>query len=96
MGGRDKNLDYMSIKKIIKRKAKKLFLYGENKFKLSKYLNDINYEICVNLESAVHSSLVQAKPNDIILFSPGTSSFDQFKSYIERGKSFNSYVRQFT
>ena len=96
MGGKDKNLDYMSIKEIIKRKAKKLFLYGENKFKLSKYLNDINYEICVNLESAVQSSLVQVKPNDIILFSPGTSSFDQFKSYIERGKSFNSYVRQFT
>ena len=40
--------------------------------------------------------LIQAKHNDIILFSPGTSSFDQFKSYIERGNSFNSYVRQFT
>ena len=96
MGGKDKNLDYMSIKKIIKRKAKKLFLYGENKFKISKYLNDINYEICVDLKSAVQNSLDQAKPNDIVLFSPGTSSFDQFKSYIERGKSFNSYVRQFT
>ena len=64
--------------------------------KISKYLNDINYEICVDLKSAVQNSLDQAKPNDIVLFSPGTSSFDQFKSYIERGKSFNSYVRQFT
>ena len=86
----------MSIKKVMKRKTKKIFLYGENKFKISRYLNDINCEICIDLKSAVKNCLIQAKHKDIILFSPGTSSFDQFKSYIERGNSFNSYVRQFT
>ena len=96
MGGKDKNLDYMSIKKVMKRRTKKIFLYGENKFKISRHLNDINCEICIDLKSAVKNCLIQAKHNDIILFSPGTSSFDQFKSYIERGNSFNSYVRQFT
>ncbi len=33
--------------------------------------------------------------NDIILFSPGSSSFDLYKNYIERGKDFDKLVKKY-
>ena len=32
---------------------------------------------------------------DVILFSPGGESFDQFKDYSHRGKVFNNYIKKF-
>ena len=67
----------------------KLYLYGENRFTLSKicneetfcteYLNDIIMEIKI-------------EPNTLILFSPAAQSLDQFKSYIERGNVFKDLI----
>jgi len=34
-----------------------------------------------------------AKTGDVVLFSPGTSSFDMFKSYADRGDQFRELVR---
>jgi UDP-N-acetylmuramoylalanine--D-glutamate ligase len=35
-----------------------------------------------------------ARPGDTVLFSPGTSSFDMFRSYEERGDTFKQLVRE--
>ena len=32
---------------------------------------------------------------DVILFSPGGESFDQFKDYSHRGRIFNKYIKKF-
>ena len=34
-----------------------------------------------------------AQPGDVVLFSPGTSSFDMFKNYAERGNLFRTLVQ---
>ena len=34
-----------------------------------------------------------ASPGDVVLFSPGTSSFDMFKSYADRGDQFRKLVQ---
>ena len=46
-------------------------------------------EVCGTLERAVESAIHDAEKGDCILLSPGAASFDQFKSYGERGNCFS-------
>ena len=45
------------------------------------------------LADAVERAHSSAKPGEMVLFSPGTSSFDMFKSYADRGDQFRALVR---
>ena len=45
-----------------------------------------------SLERAVKLAREHARPGDVVLFSPGTSSFDMFKNYAERGNQFRELV----
>jgi UDP-N-acetylmuramoylalanine--D-glutamate ligase len=46
------------------------------------------------LEEAVSLASELAHPGDAVLFSPGTSSFDMFRNYGERGNIFKSLVQK--
>ncbi|MEO7319661.1 MAG: UDP-N-acetylmuramoyl-L-alanine--D-glutamate ligase, partial [Chthoniobacteraceae bacterium] len=46
-----------------------------------------------SLETAVQLARESAQPGDVVLFSPGTSSFDMFKNYAERGSLFRALVQ---
>ena len=46
-----------------------------------------------SLEKAVALANGLAQPGDIVLFSPGTSSFDMFKNYADRGNQFRALVQ---
>ena len=48
------------------------------------------------LEEAVDVAHQAAIPGDIVLLSPGCSSFDMFKDYAERGEAFCEAVRGLT
>jgi UDP-N-acetylmuramoylalanine--D-glutamate ligase len=47
-----------------------------------------------SLEAAVARAHQLARPGETVLFSPGTSSFDMFRSYEERGDFFKQLTRQ--
>ena len=95
MGGKDKNLNYISVKKILGEKVEKVFLIGENKFLLAQFFSSKNCIICKDMEDAVIQLKKIIKKSDTIVFSPGSSSFDSYASYIERGEKFNQYVNKF-
>jgi UDP-N-acetylmuramoylalanine--D-glutamate ligase len=46
-----------------------------------------------DVDDAVATARRLARPGDIVLFSPGTSSFDMFSGYEARGEAFRSAVR---
>jgi UDP-N-acetylmuramoylalanine--D-glutamate ligase len=53
----------------------------------------VTCEIASSLADAVERAHAIAKPGEVVLFSPGTSSFDMFKSYADRGDQFRALVQ---
>ncbi len=95
-GGILKGGDLSQIIPLIKRKVKKCIVFGRSaEMFLKEWKDYIDIERVLDIEEAVRKAFLCAEPEDIILFSPGCSSFDMFKNYIERGEAFNSVVKRF-
>ena len=46
------------------------------------------------MRDAVRSAFAAAKPGGVVLLAPACASFDMFKDYAERGRSFKDEVRR--
>lgn len=65
----------------------KVYCYGENKLIISKILNINHYQNLSDVIDNVNLSIKQ-----VILFSPAAQSFDEFKSYEDRGEKFKELI----
>lgn len=100
-GGYDKHLDYEPIAEPILKKVKTLILIGQTSTKIfnavKKKEEEQNVKIDIykanTLEDAVQKAKEYAKPNQVILFSPASASFDMFKNFEERGNKFKELVK---
>ncbi len=92
-GGKEKGLNYEDVVGRLKRHAKCVIVFGEISAKLGAIFRDVveTYEVAV-LEEAVELSASLSEHGDVVLFSPGTSSFDQFRGYEHRGDVFREAV----
>lgn len=94
-GGRDKDEDFTPLVDIVKRKVKNLILVGEAKEKINRALGDFSETFIVGtFEEAVLIAFQKSRNGDIILFSPGCTSYDMFKNYEERGDYYKKLVSQ--
>ena len=92
-GGKDKGGDFRVLKKLFKEKVKHLVLIGETKNKFREILNgSFSYEDAESMEDAVGRAMRKSIAGDIVLLSPGCSSFDMFESFVERGNQFKEIV----
>lgn len=96
LGGRPKEGGIASLQKYFS-KIKYAFLIGEaaKDWNNLLMLHNVKTEIVITLENAVkraHKEAKKMKP-DVILLSPACASFDQFKSFEERGNKFKEFVR---
>mgnify|MGYP003976503635 CR=1 FL=1 len=92
-GGKDKGSDFHALKELFKKKVRHLVLIGETKSKFRQFLNgSFSYEDAGNMEDAVARAIKKARTGDIVLLSPGCSSFDMFEDFIERGNQFKEIV----
>jgi UDP-N-acetylmuramoylalanine--D-glutamate ligase len=95
MGGRDKNLDFSPLDGDINARCIAVVLFGEAADKIHRQLT-VKCPIirAENLGGAVAAARDAASPGATVLLSPGCTSFDEFKSFEERGAAFKAYVTQ--
>lgn len=99
-GGADKNLDYTPIGKPIVDKVKSLILIGETankiydavKNELEKENKKLDIHMCETFKESIELAKRIAKPGQIVLFSPASTSFDMFKDMYDRGNKFKEEV----
>ncbi|MEW6092629.1 MAG: UDP-N-acetylmuramoyl-L-alanine--D-glutamate ligase [Chloroflexota bacterium] len=98
LGGRDKNLPWADLAALVRQRVKHVALFGEAAEKIQAALEQdkgpYTLELCQGLEQAVRSAAKAAKPGDVVLFSPGGTSFDQFRDFEERGEAFRKWVSE--
>ncbi|MFN7729976.1 MAG: UDP-N-acetylmuramoyl-L-alanine--D-glutamate ligase [Bdellovibrio sp.] len=96
-GGKDTNLSFEALRGMVKKKVKTLILFGEAKERINRDLGDFSETFLIGtFEEAVLIAYQKSRINDIVLLSPGCSSFDLFDSYEERGDYFKEIVRKFS
>ncbi len=93
MGGYEKGLD-LSEMATYKDKISTLITFGDAKERFAKEMNVKNTHIVPHMKDAILKAYEIAKSTDIVLLSPSTSSFDEFKSYEHRGKVFKDIVNE--
>jgi len=93
-GGKDKGFEFGSIADLIARKVHHVVLIGEMAGRIAAlWESRVPCEQAASLSDAVQRARGRARPGDVVLFSPGTSSFDMFKSYADRGDQFRNLIQ---
>ena len=94
-GGLAKGDDPKSASSLLTKRVKKVYLIGRcaEEFR-SAWSDAADCEVCETMERAVEAAMREAEKGDTVLLSPGTASFDQFKSFGERGDVFASLVKK--
>jgi len=93
-GGKDKGLDFTGLRTLVREKAKAVVLIGTMTEKLFAAWNSaVPCTRATTLADAVEKAHALAQSGDVVLLSPGCSSFDMFKSFEDRGDQFRELVR---
>jgi len=93
-GGKDKGFTFDPLRPLVKEKVRSTILIGEMAESFAgAWSGAVKSEIANSLADAVERAHAIARPGDVVLFSPGTSSFDMFKSYADRGDQFRALVQ---
>jgi len=93
-GGKDKGFEFGSITGLLAGKVHHAVLIGEMADRIATlWESRLPCEKADSLANAVQRARGLARPGDVVLFSPGTSSFDMFKNYADRGDQFRNLIQ---
>jgi UDP-N-acetylmuramoylalanine--D-glutamate ligase len=95
-GGRDKDLPWDEAGEFIGKRVRDVVLFGEAAELIRQHLNPAELEQIVHvitMEEAVLAAAKLARPGDVVLLSPGGTSFDAYQDFAERGDHFKQLVR---
>jgi cytidyltransferase-like protein len=94
-GGKNKGFDFAPLTDLVGARAHDAVLIGELRGSIARgWSGSVPCHPVDSLGAALDQARSLARPGDTVLFSPGTSSFDMFRSYEERGDTFKQLVRQ--
>ena len=95
LGGRDKLGSYKPLIAPLAARGKGIFAFGEAGPRIFDELSGIlPATLQPDLRSAFLDAVSMAEPGDVILLSPGCSSFDQYQSYAQRGDHFKKLAAE--
>jgi len=98
LGGRDKNLPWGELAKLIHERVDHLVVFGEIAEMIQKTVVDVGGARTVDvrraeyLKDAVMLAAEVAQSGDVVLLAPGGASFDEFRDFAERGEAFRKCV----
>ncbi|MCC7353240.1 MAG: UDP-N-acetylmuramoyl-L-alanine--D-glutamate ligase [Anaerolineae bacterium] len=98
-GGRDKHLPWDEFAQVARERVRSLILFGEAAGLIQQAMTGSGTEgkpeilRCGTLEEAVQTAANVAQPGDVVLLSPGGTSFDAFCDFAERGERFKALAR---
>jgi UDP-N-acetylmuramoylalanine--D-glutamate ligase len=106
-GGRDKDLPWGEFSHQVLKRVRVVILFGEAALLIQDNIRQAlakakktGAEVMLNqiymvedLQAAVTEADKQAKPGDVVLLSPGGTSFDAYRDFAERGKHFKQLVQ---
>ncbi len=93
LGGRHKGGDFADLAGAVARHAKRILAIGEARDEIVRTLAGTKPVVpCATLEQAVEEGLRAAEPGDVVLLAPACSSFDMFRDYADRGRTFKEAV----
>ena len=101
-GGYDKHIPYDVLGPEICAHVKKLFLGGATGEKIRQAViscpeydsNTLEITDCGSFEPAVRAAAEAAKAGDVVLMSPASAAFDQFKNFMVRGDFYKKLVKE--
>ena len=101
LGGRDKNLPWDDLASLVHERVDHLVVFGEAAGKILAAMGDhlpgqrpFTVAQCRGLHEAVQAAAAVVQPGDVVLLSPGGTSFDQFRDFEERGELFEIWVKE--
>lgn len=106
LGGRDKDLPWDDLAGLVCERVDHVVLFGEAAAKIKRALlaagaattqadqRPYSLETVAHLREAVASAHAVAQSGDVVLLSPGGTSFDEFKDFEERGERFRTWVQE--
>ena len=101
-GGYDKHIPYDVLGPEICNHVKKLFLGGATGEKIRQSVvtcpeydpQTLEIVDCDSFEPAVRAAAAAAKEGDVVLMSPASAAFDQFKNFMVRGEFYKKLVKE--
>ena len=101
-GGYDKHIPYEVLGPVICQKVKRLYVNGATARQIRAAVETApeytpgNPEIidCGDFTTAVHRSAADAETGDVVLMSPASAAFDQFKNFMVRGDYFKKLIKE--
>ena len=96
-GGLDRGFTFDSLIPLLKKHVKAVVLYGQTRYLLADAARKAgikNILIENTLQEAVPKAYELTKPGDVMLFSPACASWDQFRTFEERGDYFVNFIKE--
>jgi len=92
-GGKNKGVEFDGNADLVRKKVRAAVLIGEMKGRIVSSWKETECHTAANIEEAVIKAQSLAQAGDVVLLSPGTSSYDMFRNYGERGNIFKTLVQ---
>ncbi len=93
VGGKNKGLDFAELRDLAGQMVREAICIGEIAESIAAAWDGVvSCRFASDVDVSIDLARSLARPGDIVLFSPGTSSFDMFPNYQVRGETFRQAV----